>query len=283
MRAAGHGVRLLAPAAGAVLVGSGPSEVEALLSWDSVETARLLAGETSEGAVGTALREAGAAVAYTRAADVLAALRSCTQQLIAWDPAPPADGPHASVWLTRPLGDLGLEPAAGLPAGLRFSADETAAAASFVAALPSGFLAVHPGSGSPRKNWPASRFVDLARRLAGSAPWLLVLGPAEEALALDNTGAVVARSLPLRVLGALLARAGLVVGNDAGVTHLAAAAGAPTLALFGPTSPGLWAPVGRRVRCVVAPAGRLEQLTVEQVAAESARLGESWGASYITE
>ena len=58
----------------------------------------------------------------------------------------------------------------------------------------------------------------------------------------------VARELPLRVLGAVLARAGLYVGNDSGVSHLAAACGAPTLALFGPTDPALWAPVGPRVR-----------------------------------
>jgi len=157
--------------------------------------------------------------------------------------------------------------AAGEPPDLRFSPAETAAAAPLLASLPPGFLAVHPGSGSLRKNWPAARFLDLARLLAGPRPWLLVTGPAEEPLALAAAGAVVARSLPLRVLGALLSRAGLFVGNDAGVTHLAAAAGAPTLALFGPTSPVLWSPVGRRVRCLSAGGGALESLTVGDVAA----------------
>jgi len=277
LRAAGHRVLLLAPAAGAVLVGSGASEVEALLPWEGTETAGVLSGEHTRGPVGEALVQADAVVAYTRDREVVAALRARTRQILDLDPAPPAGGPHASVWLTRPLAALGVE-AAGDPPELVFSAAETSAAAPFARSLAPAFLAVHPGSGSLRKNWPASRFVLLERRLALPRPWLLATGPGEERLALEVTGAVLARSLPLRVLGALLSRAGLFVGNDAGVTHLAAAAGAPTLALFGPTSPDSWSPVGRRVRCLVAPGGALDALGVEDVAAEAASLA---GASYI--
>jgi len=277
LRAAGHRVLLLAPAAGAVLVGQGASEVEALLPWDGAETARILSGESADGPLAAALREADAVVAYTRSADVLAALQTRTPRLVAFDPAPPADGAHASVWLTRPLAQIGVETAAD-PPELQFSDAETAAAAPLRRSLPPGFLALHPGSGSSRKNWPAPRFLELARRLAGSDRWLLVTGPAEEPLALDAPGALRARSLPLRVLGASLSRAGLFVGNDAGVTHLAAAAGAPTLALFGPTSPSLWSPVGRRVRCLAAADGAVDGLTVDEVAAQAAGLA---GASYI--
>jgi ADP-heptose:LPS heptosyltransferase len=74
-----------------------------------------------------------------------------------------------------------------------------------------------------------------------------------------------AHHLPLRVLGALLARAALYVGNDSGVTHLAAAWGAPTLALFGPTDPAQWAPLGPRVRTLRAPDGRMPSLGVASV------------------
>ena len=78
-------------------------------------------------------------------------------------------------------------------------------------------------------------------------------------------GRVLARNLPLAQLAALLSRAGLHVGNDAGVSHLAAAVGTPTLALFGPTDPGAWAPVGPAVRVLTAPGGELDGLAVAPV------------------
>ena len=72
------------------------------------------------------------------------------------------------------------------------------------------------------------------------------------------------------MLGAALARAGLFLGNDAGVSHLAAATGAPTLALFGPTDPALWAPVGPRVATLRAPSASLAALDLEAVVAAGA-------------
>ena len=117
--------------------------------------------------------------------------------------------------------------------------------------LPPRFAAIHPGSGSRRKNWPAERFADVARSFGG--PWLLVAGPADhEAVSVlaEVEGAVIARELAPRALASLLSRAGVYLGNDSGVTHLAAAAGAPTVALFGVTDPRTWAPIGPRVRVV---------------------------------
>jgi ADP-heptose:LPS heptosyltransferase len=52
------------------------------------------------------------------------------------------------------------------------------------------------------------------------------------------------------------------VGNDSGITHLAAAAGAPVVAIFGPTDPAVWAPRGDRVRVI---AGTLDEIPVERV------------------
>ncbi len=55
------------------------------------------------------------------------------------------------------------------------------------------------------------------------------------------------RHLPLNVLAGLLELSAGYLGNDSGVTHLAAALDLPTFALFGPTDPELWGPVGKRV------------------------------------
>lgn len=287
LRFAGHRVELLAPEAGAVLVGAGASEVDRVWSWDGAEVTRVLSGDGTSGPFADALRSADAVVAYTRSRSLTDALRSRARLLLVHDPAPPARGPHASQWFAQPLTTLGV-PESPEPPELRFSGEEQAWAETLLRRLPSRFLAFHPGSGSDTKNWPADRFLALAERLhdnpaLGPHPSLLVLGPAEAEGASpsapvpgtslpeeDTPSLVVARELPLRVLGAVLARAGLYVGNDSGVSHLAAAAGAPALALFGPTDPALWAPVGRHVRCLRAPRARMAQLSVE-VALESAQ------------
>src|SRR5262249_62383936 len=60
----------------------------------------------------------------------------------------------------------------------------------------------------------------------------------------------VARDPSLRQLAALFERATVFVGNDSGLSHLAAAVGCATLVLFGPTDPAVWAPTGARVRVV---------------------------------
>lgn len=271
LSSAGHRADLIASAPGAVLQGPGCSEVQRWWAWDGPEVAGLLARDglpaaprEEPGSILAALREADAVVAYTRSRDVVSALGANARRLLVHDPDPPG-GVHAATWLTRPLRELGVG-AGPDPPDLRFSVDELAAAAALSSRLPSGFLALHPGSGSPRKNWPAARFVALARELQPGKPTLLVLGPAEAGLEHpDLPLAVVARNLPLRVLGALLSGAGLFVGNDSGVSHLAAAAGAPVCALCGPTDPAVWAPVGARVRCVRAPQGSLSELAVETV------------------
>jgi len=144
--------------------------------------------------------------------------------------------------------------------------------------LPPGFVAVHPGSGSPTKNWPIERFAAVARRLAAGQPWLLVLGPAEAQMS-ELEGSVVARNWPVRTLGAALSRAGVFVGNDSGASHLAAASGAPTLALFGPTDPALWAPVAPSVATLCAPRGVPSDLTVDEVERVAQRLRATSAAS----
>jgi heptosyltransferase-3 len=230
--------------------------------------AALLAGEASRGPIAAALGSAAAVVAFTRGASILQALGSRARRLIVRDPAPPAGGPHASRWLAGALEILGID-SRPEPPPLGFTEAERRAAESLTRELSEGFLAVHPGSGSPAKNGPLDLFTGAARRLSPGRPWLLVLGPAEHDIA-SPPGAVVAREWPLRALGAALARAGLFLGNDSGVAHLAAACGTKTLALFGPTDPAQWAPVGRSVVTLRSPTGRLADLTVDEVV-EAAR------------
>ena len=78
--------------------------------------------------------------------------------------------------------------------------------------------------------------------------------------------------LSLPEAAACLARAALYVGNDSGLMHLAAASGAPTLGLFGPTPVAEYAPAGPRAVAVSAPGGCMPNLTVEAAHAAACRL-----------
>ena len=73
-------------------------------------------------------------------------------------------------------------------------------------------------------------------------------------------------------VAACLARAGLYIGNNSGLMHLAAATGTPTLGLFGPTSAEEYAPAGRCTLVASAPSHRMEDLSVEDALAAATRL-----------
>jgi heptosyltransferase III len=85
-----------------------------------------------------------------------------------------------------------------------------------------------------------------ARILRRSCPALAAAGPDE---ALDRA----TRFENLFDLARWLAGAALYIGNDSGITHLAAAVGIPVIALFGPTSPDIWAPRGPNVTVLREP------------------------------
>lgn len=121
-------------------------------------------------------------------------------------------------------------------------------------------LVVHPGSGGKPKRWAADRFADLARR--ATSP-LVLLGPAEDDLASHFDGLPVAKDWPLRKVAATLSAARAFVGNDSGISHLASYL-CPTLALFGPTDPKVWAPAGPFAE--VLATGDLARLAADEVA-----------------
>jgi len=74
-------------------------------------------------------------------------------------------------------------------------------------------------------------------------------GPAEEGFDLPR-GSVVLPTTGLVERARILASARLYIGNDSGITHLAAAVGCPTVAIFGPTDPTIWGPQGEKTTVV---------------------------------
>jgi ADP-heptose:LPS heptosyltransferase len=114
-------------------------------------------------------------------------------------------------------------------------------------------VALHPGSGSRKKNWPFERWLLLAESLRKKRiPLVWLLGPAERRVAVPSHDYAVVNQ-PLSLCAALLSRCRAFVGNDSGMAHLAAAAGCRTVALFGPSDPAVWAPRGRDVRVIYKP------------------------------
>ena len=116
-------------------------------------------------------------------------------------------------------------------------------------------VAIHIGSGSRMKVWPTGRFVQLSEKLIAmdGAKIILPIGPADESMAqeyfdlIDSEAIIPIANLPLNELAAILKKCDVYVGNDSGITHVAAAVGIPVVALFGPTDPLVWGMRGDNV------------------------------------
>ncbi|MFC1895585.1 glycosyltransferase family 9 protein [Thermodesulfobacteriota bacterium] len=118
---------------------------------------------------------------------------------------------------------------------------------------PDAHAVIHPGSGSRRKCWGLEGFLACGDRLQREGRKVTYLvGPADRFLA-GELAARGARSGRVRMLDTiedlldLLDGAGAFIGNDSGVTHLAAWLGVPTVAIFGPSDPVRWQPLGGSV------------------------------------
>ena len=186
------------------------------------------------------------------------------------------DQQHASVQLARGLERMAIfldESATQL-----FPTDATASAAAAWLAEHAAekderpLVALHPGSGSPKKNWPAGNWQRLGDRIASGGARLLLIGGEADDIALETLARslsvhapLVARNLPLPTLAALLARCSAYFGHDTGISHIAATAGAPSTLLFGPTDPTVWAPTGKHVRIIRAPGGDLTNLAPDAI------------------
>ena len=152
-------------------------------------------------------------------------------------PSRPVELKHVAHYLLETLASLGVE---------QVFDDRPLA----VTPIPSNEILVHPGSGSPTKNWPADRFADVIR--ASMADVRLVVGEAD-APAASAIETQLGRKLPrledppLEELAARLAGCRGYLGNDSGVSHLAGLCGVHTVVLFGPTNAAMWKPVGPSV------------------------------------
>ncbi|MFI4936655.1 MAG: glycosyltransferase family 9 protein [Caulobacterales bacterium] len=124
-------------------------------------------------------------------------------------------------------------------------------------------LAIAPAASWTGKAWPMERFSEIARRLlspggAMANGRLMILGDAADSHSVEPVRAAAPRDLTIDLVGkadlltafAALKRARLFLGNDNGFSQLAAAAGVPTLALFGPSDDRIWRPWGENVRVV---------------------------------
>lgn len=147
------------------------------------------------------------------------------------------------------LRSIGEEAAVPPRARIKPSPEDIAAASRHLARMgirPGEFALIFPGSGSPGKNWPGENYAALAGRLRDKIAPIVIIGPAEyESRAFfESRGLAVMSELELGEVAGIAAMARCFVGNDSGVSHLAAAAGARGVVLFGPTDPARWAPLG---------------------------------------
>ncbi len=134
------------------------------------------------------------------------------------------------------------------------------------------WLAVHPGSGSERKNWPLAKWEELFCHLIANTDFkLLLVGGEAEGAQLGRLASLlpsgrleVARSVPLNELAGRLASCSAFIGHDSGISHLAAAVGLPGLILWGDKPEVVWRPPFERV-IILRDAKELAALPVIRV------------------
>jgi heptosyltransferase-2 len=172
---------------------------------------------------------------------------------------PPEDlGIHVSEYLLESLRGVGIE-GENMFSPLGLPEDALSFARHFWATR--GFshgervLAIHPGSGSPAKNWDPRKFAKVADWASEWCKVLLLSGPAQDAVeevrvSMKKASPILVDNFPLIHVAAILKASAAYLGNDSGITHLAASLGLPTVAIFGPTDPAIWGPKGPGVRII---------------------------------
>ena len=181
--------------------------------------------------------------------------------LIECSPRVQNEGEHASRQLAKGLEKLAM-----------FLEDEHLHRAHFERCIEDQVrIAIHPGSGSEKKNWPLENWRRLADEFSAHEV-VFITGEAEEARGVKITSHANWHSLPLCELSARLATCRAFLGHDSGISHLAAACGVPSLLLFGPTDPAIWAPPQPWVEVLREESGDLDALDFESVKCAAAQV-----------
>jgi ADP-heptose:LPS heptosyltransferase len=193
----------------------------------------------------------------------------CAQAVHAFNPFPPTgENIHITAYLLNSLQFLGIYETALVP---EIAFPETT---SDISPFDGMGVAVHPGSGSPEKNWLIEHFARICRQLVTEydARIHLVIGPADTfsidvlVQSLPSHAVQLLRNCDVGQLARHIRQCRFYLGNDSGISHLAAAAGIPTIALFGPSNPHVWRPRGPCVQVVQGDGEPYCQgISVEQV------------------
>ncbi|MEW5736393.1 MAG: glycosyltransferase family 9 protein [Thermodesulfobacteriota bacterium] len=191
------------------------------------------------------------AVVFSSSAELYQNIAARVPKAVQVPPRPPLGQPvHAATHVFSHLVRQGLleqtpdDPADALPSFPAFFSK------------PDGPVLIHPGSGSPRKNWSLDRYAKLGAALETQGVESLFLpGPAEQGMAgaLIEYGVEAKRIVPADSIGKvleLIKTARGYAGNDSGISHLAGLCGLPAVCIFGPSDPVRWKPVGKNVRVV---------------------------------
>lgn len=140
-------------------------------------------------------------------------------------------------------------------------------------------VGIHPGAGKRENRWDVGNFVQVAHHLhyKHGAEILVMWGPKEEEIGQRmlrelTFKPIVVKGLNLRELAAVISQLDLLLCNDTGVMHLAAAVGTPLVAIFGPTDPGDWKPIGEGFVALRGEDKRCDSVGVEDVIREVDKL-----------
>lgn len=141
---------------------------------------------------------------------------------------------------------------------------------------PGKTVAIHPGSGSPSKNWSLEGWCQLCSQIVDRFPdveFLVISGEAEKEIISEFLSLLRQENLPFRHcdnlpfdnLAGLLQQSRLFLGHDSGIGHLAALTGIPGLVLFGPSDPLTWSPQSPDFSHIEAPGRQMGNLKVGQL------------------
>jgi heptosyltransferase-2 len=200
-------------------------------------------------------------------------LRRCHAQKIVFGPAKLNQSQHAAKQLAGPVKELGIR-VGNFAARLYPSSSDRGFASNFLGDSPRPTVVLHPGSGSEKKNWPIESWIELGDQLLKSTRFggriVIVSGEADEKQTVKlesiwkDQRVRFARNLPLPHLAAILEHA-IFIGHDSGISHIAAAAGANCVLLFGATNPAIWAPLNDKLRLIRGDDGKIENIQVHEV------------------